>query len=285
MKNTINLLNHQRPIYNDLYIRMLMSLLAAHYILTHTSKYGFFEIVLVNGYLYSLAISFFIAFLLFQLVYALTTQLDKRYPYLSNWKIRLVLQVLIGIGVVAIIAFLSAYIFFYANNVTERIPRYFNHDFPMIMAYIIGMNVYYMIRQGLLVNRFLFDRVHSLTEETPKKAPHRTKLAERKTDRKIAFVLKKDRQYMVTYADGSTFAWFKSIKRTMEELSLEEYFAINPTCIISKNVILSIKPIQSKRYAITLKPDFHKQVNPENFIVSQANKKRFTAWFTNNHIH
>lgn len=282
----MQLINGQSPHYRDFPLRLLLSVVAAHYILIHTSQYGFFEVIAVNGYLLSLAASFVIALCLVQVIYQITILLDKHYPYITNWRKRIILQIACGILGVAFLAFTLAYAYFYLKNVTERAPRYFTHDFPIIFAFIIGVNAYYFIRYALHVNKFLFIRLRALIKQNRKQAIENT-VADSTTYNtevasKIAYILKIDREYMVTYTNGSTFAWFKSIKKTIDELPTDEYFAINPTCIVAKDIILSVKPLQYKRYELTLKAPFQEKIKPEDFVVSQTNKQKFQKWFVDN---
>lgn len=283
MKKTSQLINGQSPSYRDFPFRLLLSLFAAHFILSHTTAYGFFEVILVNGYLFSLISSFIIALALIQMVYWVTTLLDKSFPYTENWRLRCVLQIFIGIVGVALLAFMFAYGFFFINNVTDRTSRYIDHDFPIIVAFIIGINAYYFIRYAIYVNNKLFNRVRTLAKRDRKQAVKNVTPMEitsnNEDEVKIACIVKIERKYMVMYTNITEFPWFKPIKSSFEDLPKSDYFVINPRCIIAKEIILSVTPIKSKRYALTLKPPFHNKLNEEDLIVSQSNKIDFEHWY------
>ena len=286
MEKLKNLLQDVKP-YNDFVPTLFVALFAGHYILSHTTPYGFFEVVTVNGYWRSLLSSFIIALILVHSIRKITLALDNYTPYVRNWKLRTALQLVFGVLGVAIIAISLAFIYFYFAGEKVRLLRYLNHDFPIVLAFIIMLNAYYFIFFALRVNRKLFMVAWQLKQR------HQREQEERKfkaalianptavSDNPIAFIVRVDREYFVTYFDGSTFLWRQTIKGSIAQLPANDFFMINPRCIVNRMAIETIRPLPHKRYQLKLPASIKRLPHQEYFVVSQTNKFKFQRWFGN----
>ena len=285
MEKLKRLLQEVKP-YNDFTPTVVVALLAAHYILTHTTNYGFFEVIHVSGYWLSLASSFAIAFVLVQITRQITLRLDYHYPYVRNWKLRASLQFIFGVLLVSFIAIALAYIYFYLANQTQRLPRYLNHDFPIVLAFIILLNAYYFIFFTLRVNRQLFSLALQLNKRQQRQAEElRFKEAllvspGHDSENPIAFIIRVGREYFVTYFDGSTFLWQQPIKISIALLPANDFFMINPRCIINRMAIATIRPLAHKRFELELTATLQHTPYFQRLVVSQANKLKFKNWLT-----
>src|SRR5581483_4625076 len=101
-----------KPGYNDLYFRIIISLIAAHIIVTFGAKESFFALLMAWYYYRDLALSFVIAFLLISEVYLVTVKLDRRFDWLKDTATRIALQSLFGLIIPSISAFLLAALYF-----------------------------------------------------------------------------------------------------------------------------------------------------------------------------
>lgn len=283
MEKLKNLLQDVKP-YNDFVPTLLVSLLAAHYILTHTTPYGFFEVVTVNGYGRSLLSSFIIALILVHTIRKITLALDNYIPYVRNWKLRTTLQVICGVVGVAMIAIGLAFAYFFLAGETKRLGRYLNHDFPIVLAFIIIANAYYFISYALRVNTKLFHlalqlkRRQQRQEEELKFKAALLVTRNEVSDNPIAFIIRVDREYFVTYFDGTKYVWHQSIKASIAQLPPNDFFLINPRCIVNRMAIVTIKPLPPKRFELVLKATLRRAPYFPKFIVSQANRQKFKTW-------
>lgn len=281
MEKIKKLLRKNNKPYRDLPVRVIISLLAAHFILSHTTKYGFFEVILVNGYFFSLIPSFLIALTIFYAVYKTTLILDRRFPYVDNWKKRAIYQIIFGGIAVALLAIALAFILFCIIKEPERIWRYFNQDFTMVLAYIMGINAYYLIVymfsliRKLIVNMFRLLKLmrrevfknHILEEITP---PQQKSIA--------AIYISSHRHYQVLYMDGTSAQWLATLEKTISQLSEKEYLLINRQCIIGIEAIRCIEITRDKHFLITLKGTLQHSLPKGILKVSRPVKAKFTKW-------
>lgn len=268
--------------YGDRWLRLVISLIAAHYILSHTHHYEFWEVIFVKGYFVSLLCSFIIAYVLVESVHQITRRLDLKIPYSKHWKIRTALQILFGVVWVSILAFLLACTYFLAFGQLERWRRYLDMDFPMIAAFIIGINAYYFIFYLLRIIVRLIKYIYHLRKNNKTLLlRHKKPGLDRKRslgDSSIAFIVLLGRKYRVVYMDGSSGVWHISLKMTMQELNDHDYFMLNSGCIINRAAIHDTHYISSKRYHVNIIPSLHDIVPDDCFIVSQQRKRAFEEW-------
>lgn len=268
--------------YRDLWVRVIISFLAAHYILSHTSKYDFFEVALVNGYTLSLIGSFLIASAIVYAIYKITSVLDVRVPYAVNWKKRAVCQLALGVLVVATLGAGLAFVYFWINDEPERIFRYFNQDFPIILAFIICFNAYYFIYYCIRLNRLLLHQLVLIVKRYRYQFAREfaaTTVKPVVITEKIAFIVKlKHRSYLARYMDGTSEQWLTTIRDSMGKLPVDEYFIINQSCIIHIDIIEKIEELSSRRYQITIKAPLDIYLTKKQVTVSQTNFKAFVKW-------
>lgn len=267
--------------YQDFLARTLVSLLAGHYILSHTAKYDIFNVVLANGYAPSLLGSFIIAMLIFYAANRITVALDKHMPYAVNWKKRCFFQFLFGVVGVSLLAFGLAAIYFVIRETPERIPRYYNQDFPIVLAFILCINAYYVIYHFTRVLRKLVKFMLLLLKRIRKqsiKYDVQASLPDR-DEAKIAIIFTRShRRYQAVYTNGSSIPWTVPLRDSLKELPQEEYFMINRSCILNLSAIKCIEQLPSRRYKITLKNAIAEKVPEEYLNVAQLQYTKFLSW-------
>src|ERR1700740_421142 len=92
--------------YNDLYFRIILSLIAAHIIVTFGARESLF-LLLISWYYYrDLLLSFIIAFLLISEVYLATVKLDKNFDWQRQTAKRIGMQLAFGLTLPSLSAFL-----------------------------------------------------------------------------------------------------------------------------------------------------------------------------------
>lgn len=140
-RNTVN----SKPVYNDIFLRILFSLFAAHFIVVYGDTNDIGTIIRHFNYYNALVVSFIIAFLVLYFLWLITRYLDKKLDWLEHIHKRIIAQVLLGIAPPALIAAGLATIYFrmYGYSIFET--PYFSADFPVILVFITMANVYYFI--------------------------------------------------------------------------------------------------------------------------------------------
>lgn len=283
-KLTVHLQKLNGP-YRDFVLRCLISLVAGHCIVVHASKYNLFNIVQVKGYYPSMLSSALIAFCLVMVVYAYTIYLDQKLPYAKFWLKRIVWQILLGIIGVSLLAIALATAYFYVNAQTHRLVNYWIYDFPVIFAFIVGLNMYYAglyliglrkqleieVQQLLRINRTqklnLVQQINSSDKE----------LGIDPDD--IAFIYTKAQEYHVVHLNQKKFLWFKNMKESLKQLPKDDFYLINQSCIIHRVIILDYTAISSRRFLLKLKAPFQYIDDPLILVVSQLYARQFLNWY------
>jgi len=133
-----------RTVYNDLYFRLIISLLAAHFIVVFGEKPSWAELLLNPNYYISVAGSFIIAFIVVTFVRWLTSRLDRKYDWIQQPIQRAGLQILLVLVVPSIAAFFLATLYFITLGVNILETVYLRFDFPVVVLLLIVLNAYYI---------------------------------------------------------------------------------------------------------------------------------------------
>lgn len=131
--------------YDDLYFRLIASLLGAHFIVSFGERESFFELLLLWYYYRALLISFLIGFTLFTLINSISTKLDRQADWRLNTTLRTALQILFGLVLPGIVAFLLACLYFSLCGLNIFHTLYLKYDFPVIVLLLLLINAYYLV--------------------------------------------------------------------------------------------------------------------------------------------
>jgi hypothetical protein len=267
--------------YHDLYFRIIVALLAAHIIVSFGAKESFF-VLLISWYYYrSLLLSFVIAFLLVSEVYLVTIKLDKNY----NWKERTVqrigLQLLIGLLLPSVTAFLLATAYFSAFGFNILNTYYIRFDFPVIVIMLVLLNVYYLA--------FYFYKQWQLLESTLINPANGIKGEKQKG--KEVFVVQKGAKNIPLPVDSISYFYHNgafNFVRTFEkedfiisqpldevqqQLSDKHFFRVNRQMIINFTACQHFEPLEHGKLELIVIP-----VPKEQVIISQKRAKAFKEW-------
>jgi len=140
-----NIITNKKPAYNDIFIRIIFSLFAAHFIVVYGDTADISTIIRHFSYYNALVSSFIIAFLVLYYLWMITRYLDKKLDWFVKTKSRIFAQLLLGVLPPALIAAGLAAIYFrmYGYSIDET--AYFSADFPVILLFIVIANLYYFI--------------------------------------------------------------------------------------------------------------------------------------------
>ncbi|RKE47155.1 LytTR family DNA-binding domain-containing protein [Sphingobacterium detergens] len=138
-------IDNNKPVYNDIFIRIIFSLFAAHFIIVYGDSADISTIIRHFNYYNALVASFIIAFLVLYYLWLITRYLDKKLDWFQKTKSRILAQLLLGFFPPALIAAGLAAIYFRMYGYTISETGYFSADFPVILLFIFMANLYYFI--------------------------------------------------------------------------------------------------------------------------------------------
>lgn len=150
--------------YRDIWIRILLSLFAAHFIVVYGDAEQLSNIVKNLDYYNALIASFTIAFLVFYYLWLVTNYLDYHLDWYEKTGKRIVAQIGLGVIPPALIAAGLAAVYFKMYGYTISETEYFSSDFPVIVLLILIANLYYFIFY-MVRNFWPNKRVSSLVTE------------------------------------------------------------------------------------------------------------------------
>ncbi len=134
---------HPKTNYNDRIFRICAAVTGAFLISEFGSTVSFFERILTWEFYIEYGSTLVISAIVIGWVYRITVWLDQRFNWIKHPVQRLFLQLLLGLGVPAIMVFClaSLYFSFYDVNILET--DYLLFAFPLVQVYILLFNVYY----------------------------------------------------------------------------------------------------------------------------------------------
>jgi len=270
--------------FHDIPIRIILALCTGHLIIAVGSSFGFFEVMFINGYGQSLTGSFFIALLLVQMVNSVTGVLHVRLPFVPPFKKRIVMQFIFGVGLVIPAAYLLACLLFKIFGYDIDESQYVNTDFPLIVTFILLLNIYYccfdyhLNQKALLLKIKYYHRKKVMLEaDESLNTIDLQYLNVAETD--LAFVYREKGLSILHFINQTNEAKSTSISIIKESLPDEDYFMINNYCIVHRLLIYKYEAISSRRYRLFLRKPFEHYNNKRQVEVSQDFSKNFLRWY------
>lgn len=266
--------------YNDLYFRIIISVTAAHIIVTIGEDYSFFQLLVKWDYYRSLLFSAVIAFILVNLVYWVIRHLDRKY----DWKLyplpRLGLQFVLALFLPAIAAFILAFLYFRAFGYDIRHTWYLRYDYPVIVALIFMLNIYYLA--------FYFFRKWQIAEEMATNASPAVVSVPKE---KNVLIVSKGAQniplpvssvayifhdggynFIRTFEQGEFFI-AETLDVVQQQLSEKQFFRVNRQMLVNFTACQHFELLEYGKLELIVKPPFKEPV-----IISQKRAKAFKDW-------
>ncbi|HVX00980.1 MAG TPA: LytTR family DNA-binding domain-containing protein [Candidatus Babeliaceae bacterium] len=267
--------------YNDLLFRIIISLVAAHIIVAFGATQSFFHLLINWKYYRSLLPSVVIAFLLISEVYLATVKLDKRFDWRDSTAARIGLQLLFGLTVPAITAFLLATVYFaaFGYNILRN-TYYLEFDFPVIIILLLLLNVYYLA--------FYFFRRWQLSEQEktivmiPQPAEKQksvymvhkgSKSVPIPLENICYFYHESSLNFLRTF-EKEDFLITQPLDEVQKQLPDKQFFRVNRQMIVNFLSCKHFELLQYGRLELILNPK-----PKETVIVSQRRTKAFKEWF------
>lgn len=258
--------------YRDLPVRIIVSLVAAHFIVSFGIDKSFFEFLLLADYYKSVAGSFAIAFALFTLVRTVTLQLDRRFSWLEKSLQRALMQVLFGLVFIAVAAFLLAAVYFSFYGINILKTGYLKYDFPVICLFILLLNVYYFAY-------YLVQQLRRKDEPAAAATYAEVIVVNKGTDNvpvrvdQIAYIFHEGQHNLVRLNDGTDFLFPQTLDDIEASLNPVDFFRINRQMIARFEACKSFQNIENGKLELKPVPAFKSRV-----VISQKRAPEFKKW-------
>lgn len=296
--------------YNDLSIRLVLSIGAAHIMTAFNESEHFFEIVVTSSYLRGFMVSFIIALLVINYIYLVTTRLDRLYNWVEHTFIRFIWQLLLGFAIPALIVFLFVALFltFYDINIFNTV--YLPQDYPLVLLMLLVINLYYFGLYHFLMVKKPIAIVVSPEDQTeiypvPDSSNQEFALNQEPVYKEIlmittpleTFPVNTDDVAYVFRINDNVFIRLKAMQHLNEayevnyslkdlEILLDpsKFFRINRQMIVNFYCVSSFRPETSKTLMLTLNPELYltKKDIPSEYqkllVVSETKTPRFKLW-------
>jgi hypothetical protein len=260
-------------VYPSIYYRILFYLLSAHFIIAYGEPESLFELLKLPYYYLALTGSFVIVLIISEYVFMVTKYLDVAYLRLTEYNKRIRLQIIWGIIATVLLTVILATLYFLlrGRNIIEE--GYFRYDFTVVVSFILFLNAFYLI-VGLMQNRRYQYKIRIPNKETPKDDSDKSPL-------NIIAIYPTGRGFIAVLKNGESMIWTKTVDQSLRELSEQEYFLINRSDIVNRNIIEGYKPEESRRLKLILKEPL---ATGRVFVVSQRKVVTFKRWYITGNI-
>jgi len=296
--------------YNDLSIRLVLGIAAAHIMTAFNESEHFFEIVVTSSYLRGFLASLIIAFLVINYIYYVTTKLDRLYNWVDNTFIRFVWQVLLGFAVPALVVFLFVALFLtlYGINIFNTV--YLPQDYPLALLMLVVINLYYFGLYHFLTVKKPLEVVVAPDDQTEISAEPSSSFQEVSLNTEPVykemimittplktFPVNTDDVAYVFRLNDNVFILLKTMQHLNEAyqvsyslkdletlLDPSKFFRINRQMIVNFYCVSSFRPESAKTLMLTVSPELYpieKDVPLEHqklLVVSETKTPRFKLW-------
>ena len=237
---------YRKESWHYLLLRIMVALIAAHFIVVHGAKETWAELFVASYYYNSLFGSFIIAFLLTEYVYVATEKLNLRNEgaYLTTKRIKE--QFVVGFVGAAFLAFLLAAILFWIHNQNIFKSDYFSRLYIIILLFIFTINIVYVLYD---IHKTWRNYKFKLIDQKQLTLPEF--IVQACQNNSPAIIYYDNRVYFTLDFNGAKTTWPSSIEDSIEFLAPDIYFQINRYTIVHRSVIAEAKPHEMRFIKIT----------------------------------
>lgn len=274
MEHTTEKLFLKKVNYRDLWVRLALSLIAAHWVVSFGEPETIFELWLMWDYWRSLVGSWFLAFGLVSLVRWICLKLDKRLDWQEHPVTRPLVQVTTGIGVMCMVAYAGAAVYFAAHGLDVRNTEYISLDWPLIIAMLFIINLYYLIYYVVVVWRQIGKQTQEqsvryrqvfIVHVAANNIPINTN--------NIAYFLRQNDENFLRTKDGKDYLMTDALDHIEGMLDPNDFFRGNRQFIVSFEACDWFEVIENDKLELFVKPSFR-----ERIIISQKRAPAFRKW-------
>ncbi len=273
MINTISTFEKRTVQYKDLFPRLLITLIGAHYIVSFGEPESFFELLLMWDYQRSLLYNWAIAFLVVTLIRSITLKLDEKFDWQQNPIVRILLQSVFGICFLSMIAFLLAAVYFAVHDLNILETEYISYDFPMVILMLMLINFYYFVYYVAVTWAKSKNAKHVTT--TYKKViivQQGAKNIPIIVD-DIAYFYRSNEENFLRLKNGTDYLITSALDAMENKLDPHYFFRVNRQFLISFSACERFEPVENDKLELFTNPSFK-----EPIIVSQKKAPDFRKW-------
>jgi len=277
MKNTVKPALNRKVRYRDTWIRVGLSLLGAHWVVSFGEPESIFELFLMMDYWRSLLGSAVIAFALLSLVRWICLKLDRRLDWQEHPVARPFAQAGAGIGLLCLVAYLLAAVYFMAHGMDIRETVYIDLDWPLIIAQLFIANLYYLIYYIVVVWK------QSRESATKNDEPHYRQVfvvqqAANNIPVKvhdIAYFFRQNNENFMRTHEGTDYLITEALDNIEDMLDPKMFFRANRQFLSSFASCDWFETIENDKLELFVNPQFK-----ERIIISQKRAPSFRKWIT-----
>lgn len=266
----------------DLPFRIVAAVCGAHIMVVFGVETTFFQALMNPVYYRAMLGSTLIALPVVEYAGLVSRRLDKKYDWIHTPLERSFYQLLFGVILTSIIAFLLASAYFSVNGVNIFDTLYLRFDFPVVVILILLMNMFFVLQYFY---RYAHSRIHGtvptdLHEE--KKSKYTETLIIRSGSQSIPvvvaqvcfFFLEGDYRYLQTF-DGRKHLLTQTLDEMEGALRKEMFFRANRQVIVNRTACIHYNTLDFGKLEVKTSPAFSTPI-----IVSQKRAKDFKQWIS-----
>ncbi|WP_162903244.1 LytTR family DNA-binding domain-containing protein [Taibaiella koreensis] len=276
---------HLKPVqYHDLIFRLTACLIGAHIVVVYGDPRSTFEILLLKSYYLALAGSFVIAFVLFSLMRWIIIRLDHNFDWNRHPAQRAGMQLVAGLGLPALLAFLLAWAYFQLRGGVNILhTSYIRYDFEFIVSLLVMINLYYVaysfFARWKQAEQLIRSIPHTSISE-PKRATYQVSKGATNfllpMDAIACFYRDQNLNKLRTFENEEYF-----IEETLDEVTAvlpeDNFFRANRQLIVNREACKGFDLLSYGKLDLRLHPDMS-----TNTVISQKRAVQFKKWLEQN---
>lgn len=259
------------PLYRDFWVRIFVSVLAAHFILALNEPENFIELLQLPGYLPLLLQNWLLVFLIFSCVRSITIVLDKDFPWAGKFTTRIFFQVFFGMGVPIFLCLMFASLYFSHHDMNMADTGYMKLEFWFSILFIALLNAFYGFYHFAFIKP---DSKHPNQNHYPAWTLTKGSEIKKAYEADIALFYVEKGICFACLMNGEKYTIDRSIEMLMDEVNANDFFRIHRSIIVNRRAIAGFKVESSNRLLLRFNGDVE-----GDFYVSQRNVKDFKRWF------
>jgi hypothetical protein len=267
--------------YPDFWIRLIGSILVAHFVISLGVDIPFSQTAKTPIYWLDLSIGTLITLLAWSLIRVVWIQLDRRFDWIEQTKLRLFWQATLGlIGPALVILGLMLLYFQVAFQVSLFQDPWINNEYRVCLLLLLLFNAYYLGFYFFRHLQTLQQAQKSPAEEVdPRPAYAQSLLAQKGSNQvlikvqDIAYVYLKGDVYFLKTTGHQQYIINSNLDEMASKLNPKQFFRINRKYLAHIQACAAYKSIENGKLELSLSPP-----SPEQVIVSQKSAAAFREW-------
>jgi len=258
--------------YRDLWTRIVLCIIAAHWLVSFGEPECIFELFLMGDYWRSLGGSWVIAFGLVSLVRWICLRLDQRLDWQHETAFKGVAQAVTGVGLLSLLAYLAAAVYFAAHGIDIRDTVNLSLDWPQVVAMLLVINLYYLVYYIVVAWRGERNAANLTTyrqviivQFAAKNIPVNV--------RDIAYFFRVGEENFLRTVDGTDYLVASALDYFEDILDPVDFFRVNRQFLVNFNSCQRYETIENDKLELIVSPAFK-----ERIVISQKRASVFKVW-------